>query len=130
MKNLKIKWCDATTDADFETLFSQWYPSLESFCWLPDKSDIRIDRLRIYLEKHLKLKQLETDWEFLWVNCDLFGETMIELDALIIHFNTMSADIGFVEFTSVIKTLYAHKFYRSLKLVRKQLINLSIELNR
>ena len=97
-------------------LFSQYYPTLESLSFEASK---RIDDLKIFLEKHTKLKRFAIESEFLWLNRDILEQTNCQFDELDVRFGnfpTMRALASFDQLIDVLKTLYERRFYKTLQL--------------
>lgn len=85
-----------------KSIFSQYFPKLEHMRFDPclDDSNIRIDELKIFLEKHSKFKYFVTHRSFLWTNRDLLIETnTVQLNLLVIYVNKWRTLFGqFVDF--------------------------------
>lgn len=72
--------------------------------------------LKIFLEKHSKLKHFESDYCFLMSNQSVLAGTNIHLDSIGIHFEGRSAIVrqSFDRFLNSLPTLHARGLYKSL----------------
>lgn len=118
LKYLNIFKCEMT-NAAIQSIFLQYCPSLEHFQYeeSPCNEFLRIDELKTFLEKHLKLKHFECTYRFLWANRDLLIETKIQLDLLTIYFDTrVSLTVPFDQFKEFLMRLYEQGIYKTLHL--------------
>lgn len=114
IKCLDFRLCGGTHTA----LFSQHYPSLNrlQFRMRPANANIRIDELKMFLEKHKQLNLFEIDCRFLWSNRDIITKTNCNLDMINIRFDTLYSVVPFNEFIVLLNQLYKRDFYKKLKL--------------
>lgn len=108
MKHLQVR-----NNAD--ALFLHHYPTLEHLQYLP-LGGMQIDELKTFFEKHSKLKQFETHYEFLWVNRDVFYQMTTQLDLLNVCLDAVDNTVPSHELLELFKTLYERGFYKTLQL--------------
>lgn len=118
----KLKYLDCTNcDEMSMALFLQHYPALEHLKYTQTRlpfDQLQVHELKSFLEKNLKLKHFESNFDFLWQNRALLIETNVQLDLLKIDFNrpckplTMPTD----DFFHFIQKLHDRGFYKSLYL--------------
>lgn len=113
LKWLRVSYCSIAGAAS-NVWFSKNYPALEHLEFRHD-ANIQIDQLKMFLEKHPKLKRFETIADILWTNRDLFSETNIRLDLLSI-LSSESNTVPIIQLFDFIKTLYDRGFYKTLRL--------------
>lgn len=109
LKYLNVHHCHME-GATVKKLLLQHYPQLEHFQFRYGNKQIK--RLKVFLEKHSKLKRFTTNFEFLWANRNLLNETNVHLDMLTIDFE--ETNIPFDEFVNFLRSLYERGFYRTL----------------
>lgn len=101
-----------------DQLFLQHYPALEHFKCSPPRwsSKQSIPALKIFLEKHTKLKHFESDYHFLWVNRNPLNETNAQLDQLTVHFREFEDSIPFDQIVVFLKKLQERGFFKTIHL--------------
>ena len=109
LKQMENIWCKTPNDG----LFLQHFPTLERLK-LRSNESIRVNQLKIFLEKHTNLKEIDINWEFLWANGEVLMQTNCQLDLLKVHFDTKDNISLFEQFIELLKTLHEHRFYKSL----------------
>lgn len=99
-------------------MFSQHYPTLERMKYETRTWDevMQIDQLKLFLEKHTKLKHFECDYRFLWANRNLLNETNVQLDLLTVWAREWNMAELFDQFVDFLKQLYERGFYKILHL--------------
>lgn len=110
----KLKNLIVHIDAD-ANLFLQHFPMLDTLKYQLKgvNTNRQIDELKLFLEKHWTLNELEVHWEFLWINRDVLRETNCELERLSISLN---GTVPFDQFFEFLKTLYECGFFKALQL--------------
>lgn len=114
LKRLIISNCEII-GATEHVWFSKNYPALEHLAY-EDAENIQIDELKVFLEKHPKLKCFEIDARMLWANRDLLNETNIQLDVFGISFYFENGTVPVIQIFDFAKTLYERGFYKVLRL--------------
>lgn len=117
LKYLNIQGCRNVNGA-FNKFFSLNFPMLEclKFRLCSDDTNVQIDELTTFLVQHNNLKSFDMDFRFLWINRQSFNQTNKRLDLLGVHFGTSDDMRAFNQLVNFVKPLYAHGFYKTLKL--------------
>lgn len=117
LEYLNVYYCH-NINRELDTLFSQHFSMLKRLKLRVQKSGavICIDKLKMFLEKHTNLKQLDIDCHFLWENRDALMQAEIRLDLLSICFDVTRITIPFAELVVFLKTLNARGFYKTLQI--------------
>lgn len=110
LKHLNIRSYGGVGD----DLFSQYYPNFER---LRIRSTVctEIDELKMFFEKHAKLKYFETDYKFLWANRDVLNATNCQLDLLYVHYFPYTNTAIVEKVKKLLKKLFERGFYKTLQ---------------
>lgn len=119
LKKIDVWWCSGHDTS----IYSHKFPELEELCLLTTENRPN-DQLKVFLEKHEKLKHFDVDFDFLWANRGILVATNIRLDVLSIDFNNPLSTSTFDQFIKFLNTLYERGFFKTLALE-----NLSIDNN-
>lgn len=122
LKSMRAEYGNTDHAAIAKSLFSQHYPTLEQLKYKSNSCHRQIDALKLFLEKHPKLKEFECNMPFLWANRDLLLKTNVQLDLFIVDF-TRNYNIPSDQFVEFLKKLYARGFYKSLQLSIDRITN-------
>lgn len=118
--------CAGMEDIVINELFSQHYPQLEHF--QIGLRNVQINQLKMFLEKHPKLKRFSTNFKFLWINRNVLNETNVQLNMLKVLVDEKNVPVnGFVNF---LKALYEHSFYKQLHLSFEDCTDMDLNLCR
>lgn len=115
LKSLRVEYGNTDMANITKSLFAQHYPTLEHMKYKPNSSDMQVDELKSFLEKHTELTDFECNLPFLWPHRHSLCQTNVQLNLFIIDF-TRTCNIQSDQFVDFLKTLHVRGFYKALQL--------------